>query len=246
MINCRFINSGPGRASFNMAADEFLMKKGETALRVYSWEPSAVSIGYFQKIMEEVDVEECKRQNIDIIRRITGGGAVFHNKELTYSFIIPIGSFISNDLYESYSQICGAVIEGISMLGIKSSFRPINDIIVDNRKISGNAQTRDNDVILQHGTILMDVDVERMFTLLKVREIKMRDKIIKDVKNYVTSIKNECNKNVTFNEIAQSILKGFERKFGMSLEWESLTENEIHTIKELERKYQSREWNFWR
>src|SRR5208282_4253098 len=104
---------------------------------------SAVSIGTFQSMANEVNVEECNRSNVSYVRRLTGGGAVYHdsNGEITYSVIAPESLFPKN-IIESYKVICSWVISGLAILGIKAEFVPINDIVVNGKKISGNAQTR--------------------------------------------------------------------------------------------------------
>ena len=114
---------------------------------------------------------------MDYVRRITGGGAVFHDNELTYSIVIPESHpQIPKNIIDSYKRICGAIMKGLDKLGIDSKYFPINDILTNNKKISGNAQTRKSKTVLQHGTILMDVDVEKMFSLLKVPDEKIKDK----------------------------------------------------------------------
>ena len=131
-------------------------------LRLYGWKPSAVSIGYFQSLEEEVDVKKCKKAGIDVVRRLTGGGAVLHEHELTYSFITKV---YPTNIMESYRLICEPVVMCLKNLGLDAKFSPLNDIIVGDKKVSGNAQTRRKNTLLQHGTILLDVDVEKMFSV---------------------------------------------------------------------------------
>jgi lipoate-protein ligase A len=120
-------------------------------LRLYGWKPSAVSIGYVQSLEQEVDIKKCEDLGIDVVRSITGGGAVMHEQEITYSFITKI--FPAN-IRESYMVICEPVVMCLKGLGFDSKFSPLNDITVKNKKVSGNAQTRKDNVLLQHGTIL--------------------------------------------------------------------------------------------
>ena len=189
----RLILSGARDAATNMAIDSALMevcrRDGEPILRLYRWEPSAISIGYFQGLEEEVDVEACKRDGVSIVRRVTGGGAVFHQHELTYSLILP-EKMVESSILSSYKQLCGAVANALSFLGLDARFAPINDILVGGRKISGNAQTRRKGIVLQHGTILEDVDVDKMFTYLKVPQEKLKGKLIAQIKERVTSFRH--------------------------------------------------------
>ena len=165
-------------AFMNMALDEVIMdgiRSGKTlpTIRFYGWDPSAVSIGYFQGIKNEVNLEGAHSQGVDVVRRLTGGGAVYHDTqgEVTYSIIGPMDIFPS-DVIESYRMICGDILHALRLLGIEASFEPINDIMLDNKKISGNAQTRRRGILLQHGTILYQVDAEKMFSVLNVSEQK--------------------------------------------------------------------------
>jgi lipoate-protein ligase A len=242
-------------AYMNMAIDEAILtmiQKGESpnTIRFYRWKPSAVSIGYFQSLIEEVDVEECGKLNVDIVRRITGGGTVYHdyNGEVTYSVIASKKNpKIPEDILESYNVLCNGIVLGLKKLGLNSAFKPINDIVVNGKKISGNAQTRKLNAILQHGTILIDVDVETMFKLLKVSDEKIKDKMINSVKERVTSIKKELNKNVSFNEVAEALKKGFEESLNIKLLPGKLTEEEKSLAEKLKReKYSSKEWLYKR
>jgi len=241
-----------------MAIDEANMNsllRGETkpTLRICYFKKPSVSIGFFQSVEKEVNVELCNKLGIEIFRRMTGGGAVYKDPsgELNYSIIIEEDNFkIPFDIIGSYEKICKAVISGLRELGLKAEFRPINDIIVNGRKISGNAQTRKNGILSQHGTILLNVDVDKMFSVLKVSDEKMRDKIIKDVKKRVTSINDELRKvgkKVGFSEVEKAIVNGFERVFSVELEKGELTAREKEEAERLFReKYSTREWNFWR
>lgn len=250
MEKWRLLRTGFKDAFTNMAIDEAVLianseGKVPPTLRLWGWKPAAVSIGYFQGLEEEVDLIKCKRLGVDYVRRITGGGAVFHDSELTYSIFIPEKHpQISKNIMESYGRICGAVIKGLKNLGIEGSYAPINDIIAGGKKISGNAQTRKLKTVLQHGTILMDVDVEKMFSLLKVPNEKIRDKLISDVKQRVTSIKHSLGKDVPFEKVEEAMKKGFEVEFDVKFIEGGLTLDEIETAKKLaEEKFSSREWN---
>ncbi|MFH0970321.1 MAG: lipoate--protein ligase family protein [Candidatus Diapherotrites archaeon] len=182
-------------AFMNMALDEacahaIAMGQVNPTIRFYRWKPSAVSIGYFQSLAQEVDVNACVEQKVDVVRRRTGGGAVYHDYdgEITYSVIAPEKLFPSN-IIESYRHVAEWILNGLKKVGIEGEFVPINDIVVNGKKISGNAQTRRNGILQMHGTILCDVDVEKMFSLLKVPNEKMKGKMIETIKERVTSLK---------------------------------------------------------
>ena len=237
----RVLETGYNNAAFNMAIDEALIENiGDVPiLRIYGWSPGAVSIGYFQSIQEEVDLEKCSKIGVDVVRRLTGGGAVLHEFELTYSFIT---KQYPQNIMESYSWICEAIVVSINRLGFDANFIPLNDIVVKGKKVSGSAQTRRKGVLLQHGTVLLGVDVDKMFCVLKVPSEKLKDKIIKDVKERVTSLSG-----ITFEEMASSLKSSFATKFDAKLLADAMSTDEIIRASWLaERKYRSREWNFRR
>lgn len=233
----------------NMALDEaisYFVARGKSpnTIRFYKWQPSTVTIGYFQSLWEEVNVQECLKQGVDIVRRITGGGAVYHdaNGEITYSVIAKQQDFPA-DLTQTYRLIGDWIISSLKEIGLQAEFHPINDVLVNGKKVSGNAQTRRNKVMHQHGTILYDLDVETMFSLLKVGDIKIRDKIIKNVKDRVTSVKNECK--ATENELQTALINGFTE--GKKFHFGETSQQELEKMEELaKKKYSSREWNYMR
>jgi lipoate---protein ligase len=209
-------------------------------LRIYGWRPPAVSIGYFQSMDLEVQVDECRRRGIDVVRRMTGGGAVYHEAEVTYSFITNV---FPSDILQSYKLICEPVTKALRILGFDARFVPLNDIVVgsDGVKVSGNAQTRRKNVILQHGTILLEVDVEKMFSVLKVPSEKMKDKIIDDVKKRVIGIQRP------YEEVVSALKTSFSETFDCRLVPDSITSEEYVRVNSLIiNKYSLDSWNWKR
>ncbi len=245
----RLIVDEPKDAFSNMAIDKAILFSGADVptVRFYQWKPAAVSIGCFQSLLLEVDEGQCREQGIDVVRRITGGGAVFHDKELTYSIVLrEKAGFVPRDLLASYEKICSAVIAGLSELGLRAEYAPLNDILVNGKKISGCAQTRRNKGVLQHGTMLMGVDVEKMFSVLRVPDEKLRGKMIANVKERVTSIEKELGRAVSFNQLADVLKNGFEQTFGTELAAGQLSEKELALAGQFRREFASREWNYSR
>jgi lipoate-protein ligase A len=244
----------PNPAIMNMALDESIMEavsKGASppTLRFYRWRPSAVSIGYFQGMDMEIDVPACKEKGIEAIRRITGGGAVYHDEagEVTYSVCVPDRGHLPSDIQGSYRAICDGLISGLGELGIFASFRPLNDIVVGARKISGNAQTRRMGVILQHGTILLDVDPEKMFSVLKVPSEKMKGKIIESIKGSVTSIREQLGSLPPYSDVAGALQKGIGQSLGIDPILGIPTDLELVRAREIAAtRYSRPEWNFRR
>ncbi|MFN7990661.1 MAG: biotin/lipoate A/B protein ligase family protein [Candidatus Micrarchaeia archaeon] len=244
-MNWRLIRYSENDAYMNMAIDEAISESvaagGPPTVRFYGWNPGAVSIGYFQSLEKEVDTGACRKEGIDVVRRRTGGGAVFHDRagEVTYS-VTGSETLFPKDIIASYRLICGWVIDSLSLLGIRSEFKPINDIIVEGRKISGNAQTRRGGVLLQHGTILCAVDVERMFRLLRVPDEKFRDKLISSAKERVTSVSEHSGASRA--EVCEALERGFTS--GKAFDHGQVTPEERTRAVELARsRYSSGGWN---
>lgn len=219
----RLIESGYNTAVYNMDLEKQNMQKALIpTLRFFGWNPPAVSIGCGQEFEEEIDLEKCHELGIDYVRRITAGGAVYHDKEVTYSITSPEDFFL--DLHQSYKDICGAIILGLQKLGIKNvQYAPevggnINDILVNGKKISGCAQARKNGQMLHHGTILKEVEPEKMFAVLKIPDVKLKEKKLAEAKDRVTSIKNELGREVADEEVIEVMKEAFKEKFNIELQ----------------------------
>ncbi|VVC02564.1 Lipoate-protein ligase A subunit 1 [Candidatus Bilamarchaeum dharawalense] len=232
----------------NMAIDEAIGESvsggGSPTIRFYGWKPSAISIGYFQAIRDEVNLANCEAAGVNVVRRRTGGGAVYHDQvgEITYSVTGKVNLF-PEGIVDSYKVICSWIIDSLALLDIKAEFKPINDLISNGKKISGNAQTRRNGVLLQHGTILYSVDVDRMFSLLNVPDEKIKDKLIANVKERVTSV--TAQRPVSKDELYKALFDGFTKN--KDFESGKLTDTEVIRAKELAQvRYVSKDWNFMR
>lgn len=245
----RYLETGYGTAAFNMGLDEAVLHSvasGQSAptLRLYAWKPRAVSIGYFQGLHEEVDVQACSDRGIDVVRRITGGGAVFHSVELTYSLVIPLGHpVVAGEILESYRSVCAGILAGCAGLGVAAEFVPLNDIVSGGRKISGNAQTRKQGCVLQHGTVILAVDVDEMFSLLKVPSEKMKGKLIEDVKARVTSLSAIVGRPLDYEEVVPAFRDGFAMALGVDLAPSQPTQAELALAAQLgSEKFSSPAW----
>ena len=230
----------------NMSIDEILLRNGTPTLRFYQWSPSAISIGYFQGIREEVNLKACKEEKVDVVRRITGGGAVYHDEkgEITYSIIAPIDCVPSN-IQESYEYLCTGLIKGLHLLGVPARFSPINDIQINNKKISGSAQTRRYGNVLQHGTLLCSLNLDLMFRLLRITQEKIKDKYIKNVKERVTSLEAILGP-IDKDKIIEALLIGFKETLRIDFKKCELTPEELSSIPKIKKKYAQRKWNFKR
>jgi len=233
-------------APTNMAIDESLLISGTPTLRLYTWHPSALSIGYFQGIHEEVDLEACQQHGVDVVRRISGGGAVYHDRqgELTYSLMVPEQA-LPHDVQQSCKRICTALAAGLQQLGVDARFAPLNDVVVNGQKISGSAQTRRRGHVLQHGTVLLDVDAALMFTLLRVSDTKIAGKGIDEASARVTSLSALLG-DIDRDDVIGALRRGFMDTFSVALEDGALTDDERKRLPGLREKYASDEWTFQR
>jgi lipoate-protein ligase A len=247
IMKWRLVDLQQHDAFTNMAIDEAVSEAvasgaSPPTIRFYTWTPSAVSIGYFQSLADEVDLENCKDAGVDWVRRRTGGGAVYHDQlgEITYSVIAPEAMF-PKGIIDSYHVICGWIVDALGQVGMKAEFKPINDIIINGKKISGNAQTRRSGILLQHGTILYNVDVRKMFSMLTVGRDKLADKMIAAVEERVTSVKRESpttTRDQLYSALRSAFTKGKEFEVGR---W---SDAELARAKELAKtRYSDKKWN---
>jgi lipoate-protein ligase A len=224
-------------------------KKSNPALRIYSWSPSAVTLGYFQKREIETDEEFCALHGVDIIRRITGGGAVFHEHEITYSIILSLSDEkVPEAILDSYVKILSPVISALRSFGVNASHSPINDIVVDGKKISGSAQTRRHGILLQHGTILLSMNKEKAFSCLKVPQKKIADKGIVDPSSRIFTLSDLLGDTVADNDFVASfrnkVAREFAECFSSDLAEESFSEDEKHFAEQAEKNLFGTEgWN---
>ena len=242
-----------------MAVDEAILKartenKVPNTLRFYQWNPSAVSIGRFQKLENEVHVDNCKKYGVTIVRRISGGGAVYHDSEgeLTYSIVSKLTDLGCKDLdmLSAYKKICSGLNEAINILGTKAEYRAPDpkrcpNLAISGKKISGNAQTSKKGILLQHGTFLMEINHERMFTFLKVPWAKTLEDVLPVSKRKLTSAKQELGSNFSTKEALNALIEGFKKALNITLLEESLTEYEKQlAIKIKKERYVTEDWNF--
>ena len=214
MHNWRLIvEKKPLPGEINMAIDYALLEavashKSGPILRFYDWSNPTITTGYSQIKEEEAFLDRCQQDNIPVIRRITGGGAVFHEKEITYSLSLPLDNpLVPPQIINSYEFILNPIIDTFKEYSIPACFSPINDLKIDGLKISGNAQTRKKGVLLQHGTILLDINQEKIFNYLK--------NFMK--KNQLTCLKNFLGEKVVKNnfkiDFYEKIVNNFKKRY---------------------------------
>ncbi len=220
---------------FNLASEEYLLKQ-TNGYYIYLWvNAPAVIVGVNQNAIEEVNLNFTMQNNIKVVRRLTGGGAVYHDLgNLCYTVIAP---FIDGE--NAYKKFTAPVIEYLNELGLNAEFSGRNDILVEGKKISGNAQTVYKDRVLVHGTLLFDSDISVLERALNPNKLKMQSKGIKSVRSRVATLKEQLN--------GMSLLefkKGLENKFLSLATPYEFTERDIEQIEKLvKNKYSTKEWN---
>jgi len=244
-------------AAMNMAVDEAIttariIERVPNTLRLYRWEPSTVSVGKNQKPEVEVQLSNCKRLHVDVIRRISGGGTVYHdqNNEVTYSIVARTADLGVKDITSVYSKVYGGVRDALRLLGITADFnegdaKNCPNLTVKGRKISGSSQANKRDIVLQHGTLLLNVDLERMFTLLQVPWAKTPEEVVAVAVKKITSIKQELGHSVSAHTAAEALASGFKNALGMQMTSGRLTNFEVQLADKLcKEKYATNQWNF--
>ncbi len=254
----RLINSGKLSPAMNMAIDEALLDGPQPVLRFYQWQPAGISIGFFQKMKEEINIAECKKQGIGYVRRLTGGKAVLHDMELTYSIILDEKT-MPKSIIESYKIISQGILIALEKLGFKAQMKEslekkpsssicfnessYYEIIVGNKKIVGSAQTRKKGKLLQHGSVLIDIDINKLCSLFNSDSEQTR----KETGKRITSLKKELRREITFEEVAEAMTFGFQTNFECEFRIDNLTKQEFLLAEKLaEKKYSTDEWNFMR
>lgn len=279
MKTWRLVHSGHLSGAANMAIDEAILhgvaQGGRPTLRFYGWEPPAISVGVFQDVENEIDLVMCKSLGIDVVRRPTGGRAVLHDVEVTYSLILPEESgIIPKGITESYRAVSEGIVRGLVSLGLDAKMVSLRrkgeeaapamhaprsgrsvitveapdqgsasaacfdspswyEVTVGGKKIVGSAQMRRMGVLLQHGSIPLELDAEKFFACLHFpsRESRKRAKAAFLAK--ATSVREELGRDVSFIEVSEAVAQGLKEALGITFVEEELTPFELETAEKL-------------
>jgi lipoate-protein ligase A len=239
-----------------MAIDEAILRaridgKVQNTLRLYRWLPSAVSIGRFQSVEREVNLENCRLHGVDVVRRISGGGAVYHDShdEITYSVVVKQSNLMTSDIAEGYRKICDGLIEAAGIIGVKAEYskgkaRQCPNVTIGGRKISGSSQAHKKGVILQHGTFLLNVDLKKMFMFLKAPRKSACVDLARVTDTRITSFAQEIGRRITAEQACRALIDGFEQALCIRLSKGHLTDYELELAKRSQRdKFAHDEWN---
>ncbi len=194
----QLIQSAPITPVMHMALDEALLEevaagRRPPTLRIWEWAASAVVIGRFQSLRNEVDLDSAQRYGVQVVRRITGGGAMFiePGNTITYSIYAPIDLVAGMSTVESYAFCDRWVLDALTSLGVEAWYQPINDIASAAGKIGGAAQTRRNGAVLHHVTMAYDIDSARMMEVLRIGREKLSDKGIASAAKRVDPLRRQ-------------------------------------------------------
>jgi len=242
----RVVDLGRMDPALTAAMDEAILtfrssgKVGNT-ISFYSRDRPTVSLGYFEKASECIDVELCRKLGIEVVRRLSGGSAIFTDPGQIIYTVTVSSDLVPESPKESYPLICGGVVNALRGLGIAAEHRPLNDVVVNGRKISGSAQTRKAGVVLQHGTVIVDSDLDLMMRVIRQRPGKPRSR------DDMTSISLELGRKVGMEEVRDALVSGFERAFDITAERMPPDPLELALAKKLsEEKYGKEVFTFQR
>lgn len=229
---------------YNLALEEYVLKnlpKDNDYILLWQNEPSVI-IGRNQNTIEEINYKYIKEHNIHVVRRISGGGAVYHDfGNLNYTFVTDN----TKDNLNNFRKFTEPVIKALNSLGVKAEFAGRNDILIDGKKFSGNAQTYYRDRMYHHGTILFDADLDMVTNVLQVKLDKIESKGIKSNRSRVTNILPYLEKKMTIKEFQNYLLTFILGTDDIESKTYHLTEEDYKNIEKLmNEKYATWEWNY--
>ena len=269
-----FINSGACRPSFNMALDEALLDWHSEGLmppivRFYGWNPATLSIGYFQNVKKEINMEEVKKHNLGFVRRPTGGRGVLHEHELTYSIIVSEDyPNMPATVTEAYRVLSEGLLIGFQKLGLDAYFSvPDTDekksdlknpksavcfdapswyeLVVEGKKVAGSAQTRQKGVILQHGAILLDLDEDKLVSLFNYPSEEVKARVRRGLPEKAVAINRLRETPASMEECVEAFKAGFAEGLDVNLEPYFLTTEQVEYVQALEKsRYAHDDWTY--
>ena len=245
----RLLDTGELPAANNMTLEQAILTARSrnfipNTLHFLQFSPHCALVGYHQAVELEVEEEYCREHGIDINRRISGGGSIYMDEgQLGWEiFALKDTPGIPKRLEDMYRLMCESVVTGLAKLGIDARYRPLNDIEVGGRKISGTGGTEMGNSLLYHGTLLTDFDVDTMIACLKLPLKKLEDKQIRSFKERVTCLREALGHVPPMPDIKKAMAEGFAEVLRVDLEPGGLTEYEGTLMVEELPKFQSEEW----
>ncbi|MFI1253094.1 biotin/lipoate A/B protein ligase family protein [Streptomyces netropsis] len=243
------IHVGPQPPALHMALDEVLTAevaagRRPPTLRVWEWGSPAVVIGSFQSLRNEVDAEAAERHGITVVRRISGGGAMFiePGNTITYSLSVPDALVQGLSFADSYAYLDDWVLGALNDMGVKAWYQPLNDIATDAGKIAGAAQKRlvgTDGAVLHHVTMAYDIDADKMLDVLRIGKEKLSDKGTKSAKKRVDPLRRQTG--LPRSAVIEKMVASFRGRYGLAEG--TVTPEEMARAEELAAtKFASAEW----
>jgi len=232
----------------NIALDRIMLDlkaegKIPNTIRFLQFKPECVLVGFHQSVEEEVRTEYTQREGIQVGRRITGGGAIYFDElQIGWEVIADRRDIKGGSFEEITAIICNGVAKGLRKLGINASFRPRNDIEVEGRKISGTGGVFEGNAFLYQGTLLMDMNVERMLKSLQIPVEKLTSKGIKSAEDRIEWVKRLLGYIPPKEEVFSAILQGLAEELGITYYWGDITEEELKLMEKKRDYFASEEW----
>lgn len=240
-------NKGITDPSVNLALEEYVLQnfgKQDTYLLFYINRPSII-IGRNQNTIEEINTKYVDEKGIKVVRRLSGGGAVYHDEgNLNFSFITKD----DGDSFQNFAKFTQPVVEALNKIGVPAELQGRNDLAADGRKISGNAMFSTKGRMFSHGTLMFDSEIENVVSALNVKQEKIESKGIKSIRSRVANIAEFLDKNITMEAFKQLILRYiFEVEDVKDVPRYELSEADWENIYKIsEERYQKWEWNYGR
>ncbi len=217
----QLLHGAPQPPALHMALDEVLTHQvgsGERppTLRIWEWASAAVVIGRFQSLRNEVDAEAARRHGIEVVRRVSGGGAMFiePGNTITYSLYAPLSLIKGLSFQQAYAFMDAWVIEALDALGIKAWYQPLNDITSAEGKIAGAAQAHRGGAVLHHVTMAYDIDAAKMLDVLRIGREKLSDKGTVSAAKRVDPLRSQTG--LPREQIIARMIETFRLRHGLS------------------------------
>ena len=235
------VRSNTSNPAFNLATEEFLMNhKQDNWFYLYINAPSII-VGKHQNSLAEINVDYVKENGVIVIRRTTGGGAVFHDPgNLNFTFIMKEHSGETAD-FRKYTQ---PIIDVLQAMDVDAKFEGRNDMTIEGKKFSGNAKAFYNGKILQHGTLLFNSTLPNLSQALKLNPLKYRDKAVKSISSRVTNISEHLKHDITLEEFEKRIVDHVRTMYADAKVYELTEEDRAAIQKLVDEKYGTWDWNF--
>ena len=229
--------------AFNLAAEEYVLKNFKENVFMLWRNQNAIIVGKHQNTLAEINVEYVKEKNITVIRRLSGGGAVFHDLgNLNFTFIMNAQE--GKDKIADFKSYTIPILEVLQKLGVDARFEGRNDLTIEGKKFSGNAEHIFKNRILRHGTLLFSSVMNDLHMALKINPLKYQDKAVKSVRSRVTNISEHLDQDMDVLQFRDHIMSHIMESFEGSDRYE-FTKEDVRNINELvEKKYGTWEWNF--